>query len=338
AAAAWWLRLRHVAWVHVLVIAIAAAYGAARLAFPEPEGGGSLKVGLVQGNVAEEEKWDPSRAPAIFAAHLEATRRAAAAGARLVVWPESSVPSPLLSSPGYLEALELLAKNLDVDLLVGSVHYERRGEPGERTYNSAFLISGRGRPIERYDKVHLVPYGEYVPLRRYLGFADKLVVEASDFTPGDRPRALSGAGVTLGPLVCFEAIFPSLARSVALEGAQLLVNLTNDAFLGDSAGPRQHLALAAIRAVENRRYLVRAANTGISAVVDDRGRVLQSLDYGRAGILVADVPLSARLSIYTRVGDAAGWLCVILSALAPFAPIPSGGRSWMKSYFDATPR
>ncbi|MBI3449389.1 MAG: apolipoprotein N-acyltransferase [Acidobacteria bacterium] len=338
AAAAWWLRARRVAFVHLALIALAAAYGAARLALPGHVADRSIRVGLVQGNVAEEEKWDPSRAPAIFSAHLDATRRAAAAGAKLVVWPESAVPSPLVSSPAYLGALDLLAKDLGVDLLVGSVHYERRGAPDERTYNSAFLISGSGHPMQRYDKVHLVPYGEYVPLRRFLGFVEKLVVEASDFTPGARPRVLKGAGATLGPLVCFEAIFPSLARSVSLQGAELLVNLTNDAFLGDSAGPRQHLGLAVIRAVEERRYLVRAANTGISAVVDDRGRVLQSLAYGGAGILVTDVPLASGLSVYARVGDAVSWICVILSALAPFAPFPSGGRSWMKSYFDATPR
>src|SRR5258706_4088254 len=116
-----------------------------------------------------------------------------------------------------------------------------------------------------------VPYDEYVPVRGWLGFAGKLVAEASDFSPGDRPVVMESLGARLGPLVCFEAVFPDLVRAFTLEGAQVLVNITNDAFLGDSAGPRQHLALAAMRSVENRRWLLRAAHTGISAVVDDPG-------------------------------------------------------------------
>jgi len=324
------------------VIGISVLYGAVRL-MEKPAPVATLRFGLVQGNVPEEEKWEPVARLGILQAHLRATRRAAEKGARLVVWPESSVPLPLMSKPEYHSAIVSLARELDIDLLVGSVHYERRGEPGEKTYNSAFLLPGSGSsaavPEQRYDKIHLVPYGEYVPLRRWLGFADKLVAEASDFSPGDRPVVMVSQGARIAPLVCFEAVFPGLVRAFTREGAQVLVNITNDAFLGDSAGPRQHLALAALRSVENRRWLLRAANTGISAVIDDRGRLIDAIPYGTSGVLVADVPLLDRVSFFARYGEVLGWACVILALAAPFAVRPApGGTSWTKNYFDATQR
>jgi apolipoprotein N-acyltransferase len=322
------------------MIALSVVYGAVRLGEGSAPAG-TLRVGLVQGNVPEEEKWEPSARLGILTAHLQATRVAAGKGARLVVWPESSVPLPLMSKPEYHAAIEDLAHELKIDMLVGSVHYERRGEPDERTYNSAFLIpgAGTGEAEQRYDKMHLVPYGEYVPLRRWLGFADKLVAEASDFSPGDRPVVMTSLGARIGPLVCFEAVFPNLVRDFTREGAEVLINITNDAFLGDSAGPRQHLALAALRSVESHRWLLRAANTGISAVIDDRGRMIDSIPYGTPGVIVADVPLLDGITFFTRYGEVLGWACVILALTAPFTGGPaSGGNSWTRNFFDATQR
>jgi apolipoprotein N-acyltransferase len=321
------------------VILATTAYGSWRLAEERPYSG-TIRVGLVQGNVPEEEKWEPSARLRIFDAHLEATRRAAESGATLVVWPESSVPLPLVEKPAYREALESLAREKRIDLLVGSVHHDRRGLPDERTYNSAFLLPGRGAGSsgERYDKIHLVPYGEYVPLREWLGFVSKLVTEASDFSPGSGIVVMKTEGARIGPLVCFEAIFPPLVRRFTAGGAQVLVNLTNDAFLGDSAGPRQHLALAQIRSVENRRWFLRAANTGISVAVDDRGRVIESIPYGTAGVIVADVSLFDDRTFYVRFGDVAGWACVILAVAATvFLSLKPGGISWTRSFFDTTP-
>lgn len=321
------------------VVAAAAAYGAFRLAGPEGAAR-TVRVGLIQGNVPQEEKWDPAARLRILEEHVEATRRAAARGARLVVWPESSVPLPLASAPAYRSRLERLARDLDVDLLVGSEHHEGRGGPSGRFFNSAFLLlpSEPDGDHQRYDKVHLVPFGEHVPLRGWLGPIEALAVEASDFTPGAAQAVLRGRQARLGPLICFEAIFPPLARTVVRQGAQLLVNITNDAMLGDTAGPRQHLALASVRAVETRRTLVRAANTGISAVVDTRGRVAASAPYGIAAEIVADVTLGGGLTLYARLGDVAGWACVILAASLLLAlPGRLGGTSWTRNSSDATP-
>ncbi|HXI02507.1 MAG TPA: apolipoprotein N-acyltransferase, partial [Candidatus Saccharimonadales bacterium] len=302
---------------------LALAYGMVRLALPLPPSP-TVRVGLVQGNVAQEIKWAPSERRRILSAHLDATKEAAARGATLVVWPESSVPLPLTSNETYRTMLEDLSGRLGIDLVVGSVHYVPGPNGPEAVYNSAVLLSGSqgGKIVDRYDKRHLVPFGEYVPMRSWLGPVEKMVEEASDFSSGRRTAVFESGTARLGPFICFEAIFPGLVREIVAAGAQILVNLTNDAFLGDTAGPRQHLELAAVRAVENRRWMVRAANTGISAVIDPFGRVTQALPYGTAGVLVADVPLLEARSLYTRAGDAAGWICVLVCALALISPFP----------------
>jgi apolipoprotein N-acyltransferase len=290
------------------------------------ESSGTIKVGLVQGNVAQEEKWAASQRMRILHGHLAATTRVAQEGAALAVWAESSVPLPITSHPAYRELLEQTASREEIDLLVGSVHWSMEEGAGKQVFNSAFLLSSkRDVPAQRYDKMKLVPFGEYVPFRKWLTPVDKLVEEASDFSPGTGPVVMSSAGARLAPLICYEAIFPELARRFVNDGAQLLINITNDAFLGNSAGPRQHLQLAAVRAVENRRWMLRAANTGISAVIDPSGRIVKSLDYGVAGELVHDTPLLSKLSVYTRYGNWFSWGCVILSGLAAIIPRISPG-------------
>lgn len=308
------------------VVLASLGFGIARMSMAA-EPGERVRLALVQGNVAQDQKWKPEARARILDSHLEATRQAAKQGARLVIWPESSVPLPLTASPGYRRILSGHASSLGIDLLVGSVHYQDRGGPGERVYNSAFLIEGgAAEPFrQRYDKIHLVPFGEYVPLRWILGPMETLVEEASDFSPGESIRNLRSGGISLAPLICFEAIFPDLARRFVLEGAGLLVNMTNDAFLGDTAGPRQHLALASVRAVENRRWMARAANTGISAVVDPRGRLHDAADYGTAATILFDVPLRGEITLYSRLGDACGWACVIVALSFLIAPgLPRG--------------
>lgn len=309
------------------VVILALGYGASGLLRGAAEPERTFRVALVQGNIAQDEKWSPSARARILEAHMEATRRAAEAGARLVVWPESSVPLPLTSAPAYRSMLEALAAETGVDLLVGSVHYEARGERSERVYNSAFLLRPASGPAraQRYDKIRLVPFGEYVPLRGWLGPIGTLVEEAGDFSPGTAPVVMRSGPARLAPLICYEAIFPELTRRFVREGAEILVNMTNDGFLGDTAGPRQHLAFAAIRTVENGRWMVRAANTGISAVVDSGGRIRDSAAYGTEAVLVADVPLHDHRTLYTRLGDVPGWACVILALASLIAPgIPKG--------------
>ena len=269
----------------------------------------------------------PEYASANVGRHLQLTEKAADAGARLVVWPESAVPflfdeDPALAAPPAGRG----AAAGDLPLL--RQRRPRAPLPGERRiYVGAKLLDPSGELVARYHKIRLVPFGEYVPLQPLftLGgrFAAKLVQEVSDFTPGT--EAITGVvdGHRVGGFICYEAIFPSLVRRFAAGGAELLVNVTNDAWYGTTSAPHQHLAMAAFRAIENRRYLVRAANTGITAVVDPRGRVLEPTRLFDTTVLVREVPFVAETTFYTRHGNVFAQACAAMAlalVAATFAP------------------
>ncbi len=274
-----------------------------------------IEVALIQANVPQPEKWDPDERARIEQVHLDLTRRAAAGGARLIVWSESSVPRSVTADPDYEALLARLAAETGAEILVGSVAYAT--EAGVRVpYNRAFLVRPGAGVTGRYDKQRLVPFGEYVPMARVLGFLESVVAEASDFRAGPARAPLPSGGATIGPLICYEAIFPSLARRGVRQGADLLVNITNDAWYAGTAMPRQHLALSAVRAVELRRTLLRCANTGISAIVDPRGRTVARTEEDETAILRGRVTPSTEVSAYAAVGDVFAAACAILALLA----------------------
>ncbi len=207
-----------------------------------------------------------------------------------------------------------MPEQLGTPLLLGSPAYERHDDGSYSYYNSAFLLSAESRELERSDKIHLVPFGEYVPLGRLLTFINKLVVGVGDFSPGKvKPLALGDD--PLGVLICYEVIFPGLARDYVRKGSRLLVNLTNDAWFGRSSAPYQHLAMARFRAIENRIWLVRAANTGISAAISPSGRVVSAGPIFETLSLDSVVGLGAEETFYTRFGDLFAYLCLGLSGL-----------------------
>ena len=210
----------------------------------------------------------------------------------------------------------------DVWLFFGNDDRETDAEGESRIFVGAKLLEPGGEITLRYHKIQLVPFGEYVPLQPLftLGgrYAAKMVQEVSDFTPGTEPALAEVDGHLVGGYICYEAIFPALARRFAAQGAELLVNVTNDAWYGTTSAPYQHLAMAAFRAVENRRYMVRAANTGITAVVDPWGRILEPTPLFERTILVRDVPFVAEKSFYTRHGDLFARAC-LAAALALLA-------------------
>ena len=176
-------------------------------------------------------------------------------------------------------------------------------------YNSAFLVDPAGRIGPRYDKAHLVPFGEYVPLRRWLPFVGKLVAQVGDFEAGPPGQVVKWKDHRIAPLICYEAIFPALTRAAVRNGADLLVNLTNDAWYGRTSAPYQHLSLCVFRAVESRRSFVRAANTGISGFIDPTGRITSPTDLFVDAVVSHDVPALSVSSIYTRIGNLFVWLC-----------------------------
>ena len=167
--------------------------------------------------------------------------------------------------------------------------------------------------MRHYDKIHLVPFGEYVPLKKFLPFIHRLVQSAGDFTPGVSTLPLKSDGVSVGVLICFEGIFPELARELTANGANLLVNLTNDAWYGMTSAPFQHLSMAVFRCVENRRPMLRAANTGISAIIGTDGKILGSTGLFKEAVLMRSLPIPpSKKTLYTRIGDifAAGLLLI----------------------------
>jgi apolipoprotein N-acyltransferase len=290
-----------------LFLLVAGAWGGGAWAMtrPIPETG-RVTVGLVQGGIRQEDKWVPENAWDNVGRHLKLTQEATSRGARLVVWPESAVPFVYDRSPELSAMLRQTVEQLGIYLFFGNDDVEATPE-GERIYVGAKLLAPDGRLVYRYRKIHLVPFGEYVPLKPLFSFggrfAAKLVQEVSDFSPGTEAATGGVDGHRIGGTICYEAIFPALVRGFAARGAELLVNVTNDAWYGTTSAPYQHLAMAAFRAVENRRYLVRAANTGFTAVVDPWGRVLEKTRLFDRTTLVREVPLVAEKSFYTRRGD-----------------------------------
>lgn len=294
--------------VPVAVIVAWFLYGFLRIA--QPAGETCLfKVAVIQGNIPQEIKWVERFSDGIFRKHALLSELAVLKEEPgLVIWPETSFTDYLEMGVNDRELSDLAAQ-LRVPLLVGSIRFEDM-----RYYNSALLYDARGRLEMVHDKLHLVPFGEYLPTRRYLRFLDN-IVPIEDFTPGDDFHLFSVSaadfkGLRFGVLVCFEDIFPELGREFVARGADFLVNMTNDAWFGDTSSPYQHMQASVMRAVENRVYVVRAANTGVSCIIDDAGRIVADVRDAAGketcvrGEAAAVIGATRRTSLYARVGDA----------------------------------
>jgi apolipoprotein N-acyltransferase len=187
--------------------------------------------------------------------------------------------------------------------------------------NSAFLLSPDGKIAGKYDKVHLVPYGEYVPLRKFFPFINKLVAGIGDFRKGEGNNPIKFGNHALGILICYEGIFPELSREYKEKGANLLVNITNDAWFGRTSAPYQHLSMTVFRAVENRTFLVRSANTGISAIISPSGKIIKKTGLFERTVLRGSVKLLDRKTIYALYGDIFVYICLILLGVIIFSSI-----------------
>jgi apolipoprotein N-acyltransferase len=296
------------------ILAGGAVFGLVRLAAEEPAPA-PVALRIVQGNIAQAHKWRDDLRIVHFRRYLAMTAAVPPPEREterlVVIWPETASPY-MLDNDATARALAAGALPGEGVLIAGSVRIERAGEGAEppvRVWNSLLAIGSATDVLARYDKHHLVPFGEYVPLRRWLP-VETVVPGNLDFSAGPGPRTLAVAGVPpFSPLICYEVIFPG---EVVAEGARpaWLLNLTNDAWFGVSSGPYQHLAAARMRAVEEGLPLVRAANTGISAVFDARGRLVASLGLNRTGVVAAPLP-SARAA--TPFADAGVWVPLVLA-------------------------
>jgi apolipoprotein N-acyltransferase len=299
----------------VLFVALIATlyYGFDRLNETRTRSDRPINVVLVQGNIPQDVKWSPAFRESTVATYERLTREAGREPVDLVVWPESAVPFFFQDQPREAGEIQGLARELGAHLLLGSPAHEERN--GTITFlNSAFVISPDGETIARGDKLHLVPFGEYVPLGRLFPFISKMVVGIGDFSSGEHATPLPIGSTRAGLLVCYEAIFPELAREYVRNGARILVNITNDAWFGDSSAPYQHLSIAAFRAVETRTPLLRAANTGITAIIDRNGHIRTMTTLFTEAFRNGEVTPGTGDSIYVRIGDTAAWLCGLLTA------------------------
>lgn len=308
----------------LLILVAMLGYGFYRL--NQPERGETRKVALIQGDISQDVKWDPAFQEATVEIYERLTRQAKASSPDLVVWPESAAPFFFQYDARYAARIKALAVELKCPLVFGSPAVETRD--GRQHYlNSAFLVSSTGEVVGRSDKMHLVPFGEYVPLSRFLPFVHKLVVGIGDFSPGVREVPLNTGRGVVGVLVCFEGIFPELSRAYVNAGARMLVNISNDAWYKRSSAPYQHLSMTVFRAVENRVPLVRATNTGISAIIDSRGNILGSTPLFREAVLTGEVKLGEGGTVYDRYGDLFAGSCLAASALIAFLAFRKKGKT-----------
>ena len=296
-----------------VMISFFGSYWQQRKMEDESNRGETVQIALIQGNIGQELKWNPRKALKHLHQYLSLSDRAIADGADLVIWPETAFPYTVDLS--LLSIRQILDRdNFPIPIIFGAVG-ERPGiiEEEPVIYNSAFLVDRDVRIRQVYHKQHLVPFGEYVPMKRWLTFARRLTTAVGDFTPGDKFTLFETGALQMGTLICYEDIFPDLARGFVRHGANLLINITNDAWYGNSSAQYQHLVFSQFRALENRRPLLRATNTGMTAFIDSRGEVLHRLSPFTEDILLKGVAVEERKTLYTKLGDFVGWFSVIFS-------------------------
>jgi apolipoprotein N-acyltransferase len=292
--------------------------------------GDPVRVAVLQGNVLQKDKeaaylGDHVLGAQIMHRYLEMTRRAVAGGATFVIWPESSTPFFFERDLAWGGIIRRIAQETGATLLIGSDQIEPvkteapSKTPQVRLYNAAFLVKPDGTVGAIYRKMHLVPFGEYVPLKDLFFFVGPIVEAVSAFSPGTDPVLLPIGDHLASTAICYEVIFPSLIRRFVNDGSELLTTITNDAWYGWSSAAYQHWEQAAMRSIEGGRYLARAANTGISGFVDPYGRVLVKAGLFESAMLVHDLRFITERTVYSRIGDLVAWLSLALTLAALLA-------------------
>ncbi len=286
-------------------------------------GGTPVPVALIQPNIRQDLKWDPSFQEETMNIYEEMTLATRPYKPALIVWPETATPFFFQNNPVFRPRVEELPRRVGAPLLFGTPAFEDLGGT-LKFYNRAYLLSEKGDIIGTYDKIHLVPFVEYVPMRSLFFFVDKLANGAAgDFSRGTTTQPIPTAIGPVGTLICYEAIFPESARLFARNGAALLVNITNDAWFGTTSAPYQHFSMARLRAIETRLFFIRAANTGITAVVDPTGTCEVKTDIFTRTVALGDVIVKPRTTFYTRFGDVFARLLTLIF----FSPLIVHGYS-----------
>jgi apolipoprotein N-acyltransferase len=272
------------------------------------EGNPAQEIMVVQGNVDQSIKWDPLYQKETLSIYQDLSQENAPHHAGLIVWPETAAPFFFQDVNDQHRQVVDIARSTGSYLLFGSPSYLIDGGK-EHIMNSAFLLTPEGSIAGRYDKVHLVPFGEYVPMRSIMPFMGKIVVGVGDFLPGRGFDPLEMNKEKIGTLICYEGIFPEIASEYRRKGARLLVNITNDAWFGRTSAPYQHLSMVTLRAIENRVFIVRAANTGISAIIAPTGEIVAKTELFKKTTLRGKIRLTDGQTFYSKFGDVFAYGC-----------------------------
>lgn len=324
--------------VSVAALATVLMYGVIKL--KQETGGNGISVAVVQGNIEQDHKWDPAYQSQTFSIYKRLTLAASKSHPDLIIWPETATPFYFTGARESDRALSAdlinFTKEHKTPLLFGSPTFEILPSRRIIASNSAFLLLGNGSPQGRYDKMHLVPFGEYVPMKDALFFLEKMVDAIGDFQAGAEyavmtlPYQTSSGKVEakVSTIICYEIIFPELVRQFAKRGANIITTITNDAWFGKTAAPYQHFSMAVFRAIENRVPIARAANTGISGFIDSKGRVLEASPIFTETFLTHSLSLGTERTFYTNYGDLFAYGCVILSLglVIPFKRRPQSTK------------
>ena len=274
----------------------------------------SLKIGLVQGNIDQSIKWDESFQKETLQIYDRLSLQVSEEKPDLIIWPETATPFFFQDAKEYQPFVLDIPKRTNTFLLFGTPSYKiQKGKVNH--YNSAYLLSPSGELVGKYDKIHLVPFGEYVPMQDLLFFIGSLGEGIGDFKSGEEVYNFTIPQGRFGVLICFEIIFPDLCRRFVKKGANFLVTMTNDAWFGKTSAPYQHFSMATFRAVENRVFIARAANTGITGFIDPRGKILKQGGIFTEEAMNGIIRLSSQKTFYTLYGDIFAWICSAFSIL-----------------------
>ena len=277
----------------------------------------SIKTAIVQGNIDQAKKWDPAFQLASIVKYIHLSLLTKKHIPDLVVWPETATPFYFLHNARLSEMVKKGVHDTGTDFLIGSPSFNL-GENRVEYYNSAYLIGPEGNVYDRYDKAHLVPFGEYIPFKKWLPFLGKMVEGVGDFNPGKKGHTIKWGDLRLGIQICYEIIFPKLSRAMVKNHASVLINITNDAWYGRSSAPHQHFSMTVLRAVENRRSIIRAANTGISGFIDPCGKVMAATPLFEDATITRSVPVIEETTFYSRFGDLFAMACLGITLIAGF--------------------
>ncbi|MBN1906492.1 MAG: apolipoprotein N-acyltransferase [Deltaproteobacteria bacterium] len=307
----------------IVVFALSLSYGKmalARYSIIKPENT-MINAAIIQGNIDQSVKWDISFQDKTIIKYSDMTKKSFNTSPDIVVWPETAVPLFFQDENPLTEIIYEIAKEGNTHLIFGSPGYKRDSDR-ILYYNTAWYISPEGEIKGKYSKNHLVPFGEYVPFHNLIPFVYRLVPSAGDFSKGESDAPLMLGSISSGILICYEAIFPDLAREQVRKGASIFINITNDAWFGYSGAPFQHLFISVFRAIENRRPMIRSANTGVSAIIDPRGIVTAQGDIFTDEIITGRVSTGYNeKTFYTRNGDIFALSLSIICLLIFFIPL-----------------